>query len=789
MNIRNIGITLVILLLCAGMVSCIHESMKDTVALTSDGTIFYVSMMGDDSNPGSMAQPFRTIQKAASVMTAGDTVYVREGIYEETITPRRSGTHDQWIKYLAYPGETVIINGDAVDADAGVSVKNREYLLFEGFRVKGGRVAGGLVQGPAAYIRFENMTITENRYGLYFFGWDDPITDCQVRNCTITENDEHGVFVYRRVSDMIIADTHISFNGWSNDWGHNIKVVVWDEDTPSTGPHHIVIRDNELDHARMQGIMTWNAHHVLIENNHCHHNGATGIMVENGCSSIIVEGNICEDNGCVSEFETGIWIDDARNVVIQDNQISDNPIGFSATGCEQIIVRRNLIFGNNHSVLDEKVTITGLRVDGAAESGNQPGKDNIIVHNTLYRNGHRRAQRGGVSIGDYSHPPFGISDTVFVNNIVSETIGGDLFVGSGGHLLEGNGYFSDDAFSCYWLDDWYTWSDYLRVSGQDQHSFVKDPLFINPDDEVFQLEGVSPCIDSGIPLTQVRSNGSGFLVPVDDARLFCDGYDLVEGDWIMIGDNPMVQVVAVDEEASVLTVDQWLSFHKDDPVSYDFNGDGPDRGALETIPVSSFGGIEGTVVAVESGKVLMDAQVTIGSWYTVSDENGWFQINGIPVGVYEVVVRCMGYQTQIFPGVVIIEDEIIWMMVECPVNILPNAPIHLMGPETVRCETVAGFSCQVIDPDGDLVAVGWDWDGDGRVDEYSPASVSGSVVEMRHVFQEKGSHIVQVIAVDEHGGVSDWSEPIVVRVSRQQSGIWSMVLEGIRWVSSMWRIH
>jgi len=64
-----------------------------------------------DSNPGTKASPFRTVQKAASVAAAGDTVYVRAGVYRETITPQNSGTAFDPIVYMPYNGEEVTISG------------------------------------------------------------------------------------------------------------------------------------------------------------------------------------------------------------------------------------------------------------------------------------------------------------------------------------------------------------------------------------------------------------------------------------------------------------------------------------------------------------------------------------------------------------------------------------------------------------------------------------------------------------------------------------------------------
>ena len=47
---------------------------------------YYVSISGDDSNPGTLELPFRTIQHAASIVEAGDTVHIRGGIYREKIS-------------------------------------------------------------------------------------------------------------------------------------------------------------------------------------------------------------------------------------------------------------------------------------------------------------------------------------------------------------------------------------------------------------------------------------------------------------------------------------------------------------------------------------------------------------------------------------------------------------------------------------------------------------------------------------------------------------------------------
>ena len=64
-----------------------------------------------DKNPGTEARPLKTIQKAASLATAGDTVYIRVGTYRETVTPANSGSSGAPIAYMPYNNEKVVIDG------------------------------------------------------------------------------------------------------------------------------------------------------------------------------------------------------------------------------------------------------------------------------------------------------------------------------------------------------------------------------------------------------------------------------------------------------------------------------------------------------------------------------------------------------------------------------------------------------------------------------------------------------------------------------------------------------
>src|SRR5512135_2781303 len=68
---------------------------------------YYVSTTGSDSNSGSQTAPFETIQKAANMVEAGDTVYVRTGTYAGSVISNKNGTSSAWITFKPYPGDSV----------------------------------------------------------------------------------------------------------------------------------------------------------------------------------------------------------------------------------------------------------------------------------------------------------------------------------------------------------------------------------------------------------------------------------------------------------------------------------------------------------------------------------------------------------------------------------------------------------------------------------------------------------------------------------------------------------
>lgn len=75
------------------------------------GADYFVSTRGNDDSPGSLDQPFRTIQRAADAAGPGDTCFVREGTYRESVTIERGGREGAPLQFTAFPGEVVVLDG------------------------------------------------------------------------------------------------------------------------------------------------------------------------------------------------------------------------------------------------------------------------------------------------------------------------------------------------------------------------------------------------------------------------------------------------------------------------------------------------------------------------------------------------------------------------------------------------------------------------------------------------------------------------------------------------------
>lgn len=95
----------------------VFKAMRDEFAPYSpkmkiEGKVYHVAQtaQASDANSGTEKYPFKTLEKAAEVAQAGDTVIIHEGTYRETLTPQNDGTVYAPITFKAAEGENVTIS-------------------------------------------------------------------------------------------------------------------------------------------------------------------------------------------------------------------------------------------------------------------------------------------------------------------------------------------------------------------------------------------------------------------------------------------------------------------------------------------------------------------------------------------------------------------------------------------------------------------------------------------------------------------------------------------------------
>ena len=93
-------------------------------------------------------------------------------------------------------------------------------------------------------------------------------------------------------------------------------------------------------------------------------------------------------------------------------------------------------------------------------------------------------------------------------------------------------------------------------------------------------------------------------------------------------------------------------------------------------------------------------------------------------------------------------------------NERPNKP-EIDGPNKGKPDTEYTFTASGTDPDGDFLSYKWDW-GDGNLSEILESA------EASYTWTSEDKFNVRVIAIDENGGESDWSDPFEFSTPRNK---------------------
>ncbi|HEY4787589.1 MAG TPA: T9SS type A sorting domain-containing protein [Bacteroidales bacterium] len=157
-------------------------------------TNYYVAATGNDSNTGtSIGSPFLTVAYAVSKIVAGDSIYVRAGIYpvSATIKLSKSGTSISKYYLFVYPGDerpVLDFSSMAVSSSNRGIVLSGSYWYLKGIRIKGAGDNGINISG--AYNTIEFCDFFENRDGGCQLGGG--AHDNRIINCDSYYNADYG---------------------------------------------------------------------------------------------------------------------------------------------------------------------------------------------------------------------------------------------------------------------------------------------------------------------------------------------------------------------------------------------------------------------------------------------------------------------------------------------------------------------------------------------------------------------------------------------------------------------
>jgi parallel beta-helix repeat protein len=174
---------------------------------SSAQTTYYVSENGNNSNNGLTPQTaFATLQYAADLVSAGDSVLVLEGNYVG-FDIRKNGTQNSPIVFKAIETNVVIDERNSVTTD-GINIENASWIVIDGFEVKD-QPRAGIRAVVSDFITIKNNFCHNNyRWGI-FTGFTDDIT-IENNSCSFS-TDEHGIYVSNSSDRPIIRNNH-SFN-------------------------------------------------------------------------------------------------------------------------------------------------------------------------------------------------------------------------------------------------------------------------------------------------------------------------------------------------------------------------------------------------------------------------------------------------------------------------------------------------------------------------------------------------------------------------------------------------
>lgn len=328
---------------------------------TCDRSCYYVNAAtGSDGADGrTPGTAWRSLRKAAQIVTAGSTVIVTNGMYAP-LRIANSGTPNAWIKFVAAPGAHPVVRLN--DSRVGIATGAGAYILIDGFEVIG-----------------QNQTITADQ-GHTNNGSQPELNE----NCILVGRIPRGAASHRLAHDVVIrnnsvhdcsasgittafadAVTVVNNTVYNNSWwgvnnGSGISIWMLTDVTASTGTYknyivgnfvynnycnlpfrylrpvpaitdgNGIIVDTSSHVTRMPNMPPYPAYQgrTYIANNIVFANGGKGI-VANASSHIDVANNTLYDN------------ENTNSSYVNAGEVSANKLSADVHFYNNIVVNRN----------------------------------------------------------------------------------------------------------------------------------------------------------------------------------------------------------------------------------------------------------------------------------------------------------------------------------------------------------------------------------------------------------------------------------------------------------------
>lgn len=344
-------------------INAIISSCNSSTSTPNPKHIYYVdSTQGSDSYPGSQNQPWKTIQKAANNLYAGDTVIVISGNYSERVEITRSGKPENLITLIAEGA--VMTKGFTVKAD---------YISISGFEISD--TDDHSVSGWGVYVLGNNCIIENNyihnatRGGILIDNLtsDDGISNnCIIQDNRLYHNSQSGIEVHGRnhlIEGNEIWGTIQYHPKWVNppSWvdADGIRFFGSGHIFRQNYIHNISIDQEENINPHIDAFQTWDnedgqvgSDSIFEQNRIVLGKGATGFQIEGGAHNLIIRNNIVNTFRGVLTYENGqppytrpsdIFV--LNNAFIGDllYQIEENPAGLLIGDTTNIVIKNNII--------------------------------------------------------------------------------------------------------------------------------------------------------------------------------------------------------------------------------------------------------------------------------------------------------------------------------------------------------------------------------------------------------------------------------------------------------------